>query len=107
MAYIVDLISTSVPFRIPFRGEQNRNEIPVAQDSELINRGEINFTILNVSKIVDKKRIQIEKFLTSDESEDNIEKIDAVLAGVSILMRHGELRYFSTCEPSACPMSDN
>ncbi len=67
----------------PAQYEYQRDRLRAAQDAGWLDRGEIDFTIPNVSKIVDKTRTRMAKLAASDVSEDDIEKTDTILAGVA------------------------
>ncbi len=83
-------ISVKIPDQVakelgesPAQYEYQRDRLRAAQDAGWLDRGEIDFTIPNVSKIVDKTRTRMAKLAASDVSEDDIEKTDTILAGVA------------------------
>lgn len=67
----------------PTRYEYQRDRLRAAQDAGWLDRGEIDFSISNVSTIVDKTRTRMAKISASDVSEDDIEKTDTILAGLA------------------------
>jgi len=67
----------------PAQYEYQRDRLRAAQDAGWLDRGEIDFTTPNVSKIVDKTRNRMAKLAASDISEDDIEKTDTILAGLA------------------------
>ena len=67
----------------PAQYEYQRDRLRAAQDAGWLDRGQIDFTIPNVSKIVDKTRTRMAKLAASDVSEDDIEKTDTILAGLA------------------------
>ncbi len=83
-------ISVKIPDQVaeelgesPDQYEYQRDRLRAAQDAGWLDRGEIDFTIPNVSAIVDKTRTRMAKLSASDVSEDDIEKTDTVLAGLA------------------------
>ncbi len=67
----------------PTQYEYQRDRLRAAQDAGWLDRGQIDFTISNVSTIVDKTRTRMAKLSASDVSEDDIEKTDTILAGLA------------------------
>jgi len=83
-------ISVKIPDQVakelgesPAQYEYQRDRLRAAQDAGWLDRGKIDFTISNVSKIVDKTRNRMAKLAASDISEDDNEKTDTILAGLA------------------------
>lgn len=60
-----------------------RDRLRAAQDAGWLERGSIDFSLPDVSTIVDKTRTRMATLSAADVSEDDIEKTDTVLAGLA------------------------